>query len=106
MFYQPIPTVPLEPILIGASLVGGGGVLIWFARAIIETRDTVRRVAVSLYEDTTGLIHVVYKNRHETVAALGELSNEQVEIDKRLSRVEDRCELRHPNHGRSDSHTE
>lgn len=84
-----------EPVLIGAVLVGAGGSLIWFARTAIETRDAVRRMAEALYDDTTGLIKIVYQNRTEMRGALGQLSNETVALDKRVTRVEDRCKITH-----------
>ncbi len=97
--FQPTTATMTEPIVIGASLAVGGSVIVWFARTAIETRDTVRNMATALYDDTTGLIKTVYTDRQNVQGALGQLSNETNALDKRVTRVEDRCGLNHPHNG-------
>jgi len=97
MIFQPIMQSLGEPILIGGALAGGGAVLVWFARTAIETRDTMRKLADALYDDTTGLVKMVYAHHRDVQGAVGQLSHEHVEFDKRLTRVEDRCDMTHGN---------
>lgn len=84
---------------LGLAILGlFAAVVKWFANIAIETRDTIRAVAATLYDETTGLVRTVYRNHSETQGAMGELSNENVEFDKRLTRVEDRCGMNHGPH--------
>lgn len=51
-----------EPILIGLALGGVGGFCVWMARTILDVRDKVIKIGISIYGDpesklAAGLLH-------------------------------------------------
>lgn len=89
-----------EPVLLGGIIAGAGVFELWRTRTILEVRDLTRKIAQSMYGvegagDHSGVVAVV----HAHTGALGHLSNENVELDRRITRVEDRCDLTHNGKG-------
>jgi len=89
-----------EPIVIGATLAGAGGVIVWFAKLGIDTRDGMRSILQTLHgpkdNPGSGLVMRVEVHHKEVSGALGVLSMENITMDKRMTRVEDRCDMTHP----------
>lgn len=93
MFFQQVTS---EPVLFGGIIAGAGLFEIWRTRTILEVRDTTRKIAQSLYgaegaTDHSGVISVV----HSQTGALGILANETADLDRRVTRVEGRCDMTH-----------
>jgi len=97
--YLQVPATT-EPLLMGGAVVGIGGVILWFANVVIEARDGMRSLLQTLHgpkdNPSTGLVARFEVHYKEMTSALGVLSMETVTLDKRMTRVEDRCEITHP----------
>ena len=95
-----------EPVLIGGVVAGAGLFVRWMAMTLVEIRDWARESKHILSDPETGLVKIVYRNFGQTSGALGELSNNvvdlerrteqrHVDIERRVTRVEDRCKITH-----------
>ena len=84
-----------EPILVGGAVVGTGGVLIWFAKLGIELKANVERLLLRVDDPQNGLVVTVQRNHKEVTGAMGELSNENVQIRERVRDVERTCVQMH-----------
>lgn len=79
-----------EPILIGAVVLSGGGTVIWFAKLGIDLKKAMEHLMLRVDDPQTGLLAMVLRNHKEQCGAMGALSNGHVDLDKRLTRVEDK----------------
>ena len=82
-----------EPIVQGALVVGGGGVLVWFAKTMVELRDGFRSMTQTLTDPRTGLLITVDKHalEIETVKrTVGRVVDWHNEADERLAHLERR----------------
>lgn len=89
-----------EPIVIGATVACAGGVIVWFAKLGIDTRDGMHSILQTLHgprdNPGSGLVTRVEVYHKEMSGALGVLSVENMTMDKRITRIEDRCSMQHP----------
>ena len=88
-----------EPIVVTGVLAGGGLVVVWFANKIVTISDLVLRLVLRVEDPQTGAIAMIQRNHTEVQGAMGQLSNDFIQIEKRVSRVEDRCEITHNGNG-------
>jgi hypothetical protein len=103
---QPLIAASNEPMLLGvlgalgvALLAVLGAVIRWFAVVVIEARDGMRSILQTLHgpkeASGMGLVGMVAAHHQQITGALGALSNENVLIDNRLTRLEERCGFNH-----------
>lgn len=90
-----LQTMIAEPVLIGGAVVGTGGILVWFAKLGIDLKANVERLLLRVDDPQTGLVVMVLRNHKDVAGAMGALSNAQVDLERRIQRVEDRCDLTH-----------
>ena len=80
-----------EPIVQGGLVIGGGGVLVWFAKALVEIRDGFRSLNQTITDPRTGLLTTVDKHAEQiahverTVGRVVEWHND---ADSRIERLE------------------
>lgn len=98
MIFQPEYAVPIRDVvvIVGVSLGPLGLVIVWFARLGIVLKQGIERALLLIEDKEVGLLVTARRNNVQVQAAMGELSNQLVAVAERVSRVETRCDMIHP----------